>query len=75
MVCKECGTFNAENQTLCKFCGAKLRDDDAGAATEETSAQREEGKPSRDFVKAPSWPTRAFSGAPDQKSAGSAPTP
>lgn len=75
MVCKECGTFNAENQTLCKFCGAKLRDDDASAATEETSAPREEGKPSRDFVKAPSWPTRAYSGAPDQKSAGTSPTP
>lgn len=72
MVCKECGTFNAENQTLCKFCGAKLRDDDAGAVTEETGAQREEGKPARDFVKAPSWPTRAYSGAPEQKSA---PTP
>ena len=75
MVCKECGTFNAENQTLCKFCGAKLRDDDASAATEETGAPREEGKPSRDFVKAPSWPTRAYSGAPDQKSAGTSPTP
>lgn len=75
MVCKECGTFNAENQTLCKFCGAKLRDDDAGAVTEETGSPREEGKPARDFVKAPSWPTRAYSGAPEQKSAGTAPTP
>ena len=73
MVCKECGTFNAENQTLCKFCGAKLRDDGAGAAAEETGAPREEGKPARDFVKAPSWPTRAYSGAPDQKSAGTSP--
>ncbi len=75
MVCKECGTFNAENQTLCKFCGAKLRDDDVGAATEETGAPRDEGKPARDFVKAPNWPTRAYSGAPDQKSAGTSPTP
>lgn len=64
MVCKECGTYNAENLTHCRVCAAKLRDDDT--AVEEKPA-REDGKPARDFVKAPSWPTRAFTGAPENQ--------
>ncbi len=63
MVCKECGTYNAENLTHCRVCAAKLREDDVPAA----EPAREEGKPSRDFVKPPSWPTHAFTGAPENQ--------
>jgi len=73
MVCKECGTYNAENLTHCRVCAAKLRDDDAPA--DEQSSAKDESRPSRDFVKAPSWPTHAFTGAPENQpltSAGSA---
>ncbi|HRX58273.1 MAG TPA: zinc ribbon domain-containing protein, partial [Eubacteriales bacterium] len=67
MICKKCGTFNAENLTHCKGCGAKLNGDETSAAAEETVDTQEDGKPSRDFVKAPAWPTRAFSGAPENQ--------
>lgn len=72
MLCKECGTYNAENLTVCKVCGARLREDDTNAATEDAAAVRDDGKPSRDFVKPPAWPTRAFTGAPEHASTGSA---
>ncbi len=75
MVCKECGTYNAENLTECKVCGAKLREDENSAATEETVETRDDGKPTRDFVKAPSWPTRAFTGAPEHQPLNSSPAP
>jgi len=66
MVCKECGSYNAENLSVCKVCGANLREDDTGDATVESRSAQEDGRPSRDFVKAPSWPTRAYSGAPEK---------
>jgi predicted nucleic acid-binding Zn ribbon protein len=75
MVCKECGTYNAENLTECKVCGAKLKEDESGAAIEETVEERDDGKPARDFVKAPSWPTRAFTGAPEHQPLTASPAP
>lgn len=77
MVCKECGSYNAENLSVCKVCGAKLREDDTGDATVESRNAQEDGRPSRDFVKAPSWPTRAYSGAPEKTpiSSSDAPAP
>ena len=66
MVCKECGSYNAENLSVCKECGAKLRDDDTAAQGEETRNATEDGRPSREFVKAPSWPKSAYSGAPEK---------
>jgi hypothetical protein len=65
MVCKECGSYNAENLSICKECGAKLRDDDT-AATSEQVTTGDEGRPSRDFVKPPAWPKSAFAGAPEK---------
>ncbi|MEA5049685.1 MAG: zinc ribbon domain-containing protein [Eubacteriales bacterium] len=77
MVCKECGSYNAENLSVCKVCGAKLREDDTGDATVKSRDAQEDGRPSRDFVKAPSWPTRAYSGAPEKSpiSSSDAPAP
>ena len=66
MVCKECGSYNAENLSVCKECGAKLRDDDTAARGEETPNAIDDGRPSREFVKAPSWPKSAYSGAPEK---------
>ncbi len=67
MVCKECGSYNAENLSVCKVCGAKLKDEDTGTNSAENSvAAEEEGKPSRDFVKPPAWPKSAYSGAPEK---------
>ena len=66
MVCKECGSYNAENLSVCKECGAKLRDDDTTARDEEARNATEDGRPSREFVKAPSWPKSAYSGAPEK---------
>ena len=64
MVCKECGSYNAENLSVCKVCGAKLKDDDTGSYNMDTR-NAEEGKPARDFVKPPAWPKSAYSGAPE----------
>ncbi len=78
MVCKECGSYNAENLSVCKVCGAKLREEDTGDNSVETVTVSEEGKPSRDFVKPPAWPKSAFSGAPEKTVAspvGDAPAP
>ena len=66
MICNECGSYNAENLTQCKVCGADLKNDDANPATFEPKNASEDGRPSRDFVKAPSWPTRAYAGAPEK---------
>ncbi|MEA4869315.1 MAG: zinc ribbon domain-containing protein [Christensenella sp.] len=66
MVCKECGSYNAENLSVCKGCGAKLREDDTTASGTETRGAAEDGRPSRDFVKAPAWPKSAYSGAPEK---------
>lgn len=65
MVCKECGTYNAENLTHCRVCSAKLRDDDAVSPA--SAEPKQDAKPAREFVHAPAWPTRAFSGAPETK--------
>lgn len=67
MVCKECGTYNAENLTHCRVCAAKLRDETEPAAAGEASASGEGAKPSREFVHAPNWPTRAYTGATEIK--------
>ena len=76
MVCKECGSYNAENLSVCKVCGAKLRDDDTIANSEDAVTANEDGRPARDFVKAPAWPKSAFSGAAERPvSAGSSETP
>lgn len=66
MICNECGSYNAETLTQCKVCGAVLRSDDTNAETDDVNNASGDVKPSREFVKAPSWPTRAYSGAPDQ---------
>ena len=66
MVCKECGSYNAENLSVCKDCGAKLREDDTTTSGEQARVAAEDGRPSRDFVKAPSWPKSAYSGAPEK---------
>ena len=75
MICNECGSYNAENLTKCKVCGANLRDDDASPAVPDSQNASEDGKPSREFVKAPSWPTRAYSGAPDKTPVASSEAP
>ena len=76
MVCKECGSYNAENLSVCKVCGAKLRDDDTIANSEDAVTANEDGRPARDFVKAPAWPKSAFSGAAERPaSTGSSETP
>ena len=66
MVCKECGSYNAENLSVCKECGAKLREDDTTASGAEVRGAAEDGRPSREFVKAPSWPKSAYNGAPEK---------
>ena len=66
MVCKECGSYNAENLSVCKVCGAKLRDDDTIANSEDAVTTNEDGRPARDFVKPPAWPKSAFSGAAER---------
>ena len=76
MVCKECGSYNAENLSACKVCGAKLRDDDTGANSADDVNANEDGRPARDFVKPPAWPKSAFSGAPEKPvSTGSSESP
>ncbi len=76
MVCKECGSYNAENLSVCKVCGAKLHDDDTSANSVDTVTANEDGRPARDFVKPPAWPKSAFSGAPEKPaSSGSSETP
>ena len=76
MVCKECGSYNAENLSVCKVCGAKLRDDDTIANSEDAVTANEDGRPARDFVKPPAWPKSAFSGAAERPAgAGSSETP
>ncbi|MBA4348243.1 MAG: hypothetical protein C0413_05295 [Clostridiales bacterium] len=78
MVCKECGSYNAENLSVCKECGAKLHDDDTNANTAEQATANDEGRPARDFVKPPAWPKSAFAGAPEKpagSSSASAPAP
>ncbi len=77
MVCKECGSYNAENLSVCKVCGANLKDDDTSTNSTETRNPAEDGKPARDFVKAPAWPKSAYSGAPETpvSSSASAPAP
>ncbi len=60
MVCKECGSYNAENLSVCKVCGAKLREDDTGDATVESRNAQEDGLPSSDFVKARAAYARLF---------------
>ena len=66
MVCKECGSYNAENLSACKVCGAKLHDDDANNSGVDSVTANEDGRPARDFVKAPAWPKSPFSGAPEK---------
>ena len=66
MVCRECGAYNAENLTHCRVCAAKLRDD---APAGENAQAADESRPARDFVKAPAWPTRAYTGADTEKAA------
>ena len=61
MVCRECGAYNAEHLTHCRVCAAKLRDENTADLT--AGQAREEGKPQREFAKAPVWPTAAFSGS------------
>ncbi len=75
MICNECGSYNAENLTKCKVCGANLKDDDASGDGVIPQNASEDGKPSRDFVKAPSWPSRAYAGAPDKAPAASSEAP
>ncbi len=75
MVCKECGSYNAENLSVCKVCGAKLRDDDTIANSEDAVTANEDGRPARDFVKPPAWPKSAFSGAAERPATGSTETP
>jgi uncharacterized Zn finger protein (UPF0148 family) len=62
MVCRECGAYNAEHLTHCRVCAAKLKDD-APSGADPSSASGEGQRPAQDFVKAPTWPTRAYSGA------------
>jgi hypothetical protein len=77
MICSNCGSYNAENLTKCKVCGEDLRNDDANPAADEPKNLSDDGRPSRDFVKAPSWPTRAYAGAPEKPAipASEAPAP
>ncbi len=69
MVCRECGAYNAEHLTHCRVCAAKLRDTDAAAQPADVQEPQQEMRPQRGFVAAPSWPTRAFSGAAEQPAA------
>ena len=66
MVCRECGAYNAEHLTHCRVCAAKLRDDNPSSAPVGMEEEQESGHPQRDFVKAPSWPTKPFAGAPEK---------
>ena len=66
MVCRECGAYNAEHLTHCRVCAAKLRDTDATVPQTDEQDASQESRPARGFVAAPSWPTRAYSGAPEQ---------
>ena len=72
MVCKECGAYNAENLTHCRICAAKLRDTEAPVTDENTKEETDEtimaeDRPKRSFVKAPTWPTRAYEGAEENR--------
>ena len=75
MICNKCGSYNAENLTQCKVCGAVLKNDDTNDAMEDSRNTTEDGRPSREFVKAPSWPTRAYTGAPETPIASSSEAP
>ena len=77
MICSNCGSYNAENLTKCKVCGEDLKIDDTNPEAVEPKNASEDGRPSRDFVKAPSWPTRAYAGAPEKPAipASEAPAP
>lgn len=78
MVCKECGSYNAENLSVCKDCGAKLREEDTSAGGVDTLTANDDGRPAREFVKPPAWPKSAFSGAPERPASslsGDAPAP
>ena len=77
MICNECGSYNAENLTQCKVCGAALKSEDTNPAPGDSRSAADDGRPSRDFVKAPSWPTRAYAGAPEKPAipASEAPAP
>ncbi|MCE5188081.1 MAG: zinc ribbon domain-containing protein [Eubacteriales bacterium] len=75
MICNECGSYNAETLTKCKVCGAVLKTDDANGETVDPQSALDDGRPSRDFVKAPSWPTRAYSGAPEKAPVASSEAP
>ena len=77
MICSNCGSYNAENLTKCKVCGEDLKIDDTNPEVAEQKNASEDGRPSRDFVKAPSWPTRAYAGAPEKPAvpASEAPAP
>jgi hypothetical protein len=66
MVCKECGSYNAENLSACKECGAMLRDDNTSVNGADAATANDEGRPARDYVKPPAWPKSAFSGAPER---------
>lgn len=66
MICNECGSYNAENLTQCKVCGAALKSEEPNPASGDSRSAAEDGRPSREFVKAPSWPTRAYAGAPEK---------
>ena len=66
MVCRECGAYNAEHLTHCRVCAARLKEPD-NMATQDTAEQEDNGRPAREFVSAPSWPTRAFEGAPENQ--------
>ncbi len=65
MVCRECGAYNAEHLSHCRVCAARLKDGPDTDASALDTAASEEGRPSREFVRAPSWPQRAYSGAPE----------
>lgn len=51
MVCKECGAYNAEDLSVCRVCGALLKD----------SAEGKQGRPEKSYVKAPAYQTKAYS--------------
>lgn len=66
MVCRECGAYNAEHLTHCRVCAAKLRDDNTPSVSVGQNEEAKDTRPQRDFVKAPSWPTKPYSGAPEK---------
>lgn len=68
MVCRECGAYNAEHLSHCRVCAAKLRDDPdpSEKKPKESKDSADAGKPSREFVQAPSWPSRPYAGAPER---------